>query len=181
MPMLTLNTRITTAATIDGELVLPFAAREKSRQRASLASGEEVAVFTLRGTVLRDGDLLQGSDADGTTRVIRIIAAAEDTCRIVCDSAQGLLRCGFHLGNRHTPTQVGSDGAGCFLRIRRDPVLQEMLADLGARMTDECAAFEPESGAYSAGGHRHDGESGGHLLAPIPLRQKIHRPGDPPA
>ena len=185
--MLTLNTKFAFAPVIDGELLLPFALREKSRQRATLISGEEVAVFTVRGTVLRDGDLLQGSESDGTLRVVRIIAADEATYKISCDSPAALLRCAFHLGNRHTQAQVGSDAGndasnrsgGGFLRIRRDPVLKDMLAGLGAVVTEETAAFEPESGAYSGGGHRHDGEHSGNLLAPVPLRQKIHRPSDP--
>jgi urease accessory protein len=54
-------------------------------------------------------------------------------------------------------------------------VLKEMLAGLGATVVEEMAAFEPESGAYG-GGHGHHHENG--PLAPIPLRQKIHRPGD---
>jgi urease accessory protein len=179
--MLTLNTKIATAAVIDGELLLPFALREKSRQRATLVSGEEVALFTLRGTVLRGGELLQGSDEDGSVRVVRIVAAGEDTYRIDCDAPEALLRCAFHLGNRHTQAQVGSDAGGGFLRIRRDPVLKDMLAGLGAHVTEEHAAFEPEAGAYGGGHHRHDGEAGSNLLAPVPLRQKIHRPGDVPA
>lgn len=181
--MLTLNTKIADAPVIDGELILPYGLREKSRQRAALASGEEVAVFTLRGTVLRDGDLLQGSEPDGTLRVVRIVAAAEDTYRVACSTPQALLRCAFHLGNRHTQAQVGEDPGGGFLRIRRDPVLKEMLAGLGALVTEEHAPFEPESGAYGGGHHGHDGEHNGgqgrHLLAPVPLRQKIHRPSDP--
>ena len=177
--MLTLNTKVDTADVIDGELVLPFALREKSRQRATLRSGEEVALFTVRGTVLRDGDLLQGSEGNGSTRVIRIVADSEVTYRVACDSAASLLRCAFHLGNRHTQAQVGSDVGGSFLRIRRDPVLKEMLIGLGAVVTDETAEFEPEAGAYGGGHHRHDGEPSGNLLAPVPLRQKIHRPTDP--
>ena len=177
--MLTLNTKLEHAAVIDGELILPYGLREKSRQRAVLASGEEVAVFTLRGSVLRDGDLLQGSEPDGTLRVIRIVAAAEDTYRVACSTPHALLRCAFHLGNRHTQAQVGADQEGGFLRIRRDPVLKDMLAGLGARVIEEHAPFEPESGAYGGGHHAHDGTSSGHLLAPVPLRQKIHRPSDP--
>ncbi|MBC7414044.1 MAG: urease accessory protein UreE [Herminiimonas sp.] len=180
--MLTLNTKLEHAAVIDGELILPYALREKSRQRAVLASGEEVAVFTLRGTVMRDGDLLQGSEPDGTLRVVRVVAAAEETYRVACTTPQALLRCAFHLGNRHTQAQVGQDAEGGFLRIRRDPVLQDMLTGLGARVTPENAPFEPESGAYGGGHHGHDGQDGGHgghLLAPVPLRQKIHRPSDP--
>ena len=53
-----------------------------------------------------------------------------------------------------------------------------MLAGLGAKVEEEQAAFEPESGAYG-GGHAHHDDGGHHPLAPIPLRQKIHRPSDP--
>lgn len=177
--MLTLNTKIEHAAAVDDELILPYGSREKSRQRAVLASGEEVAVFTVRGTVLRDGDLLQGSEPDSTQRVVRIVAAAEETYRIACPTPQALLRCAFHLGNRHTQAQVGQDDTGGFLRIRRDPVLKDMLAGLGAQVIEETAPFEPESGAYGGGHHGHDGDHAGNLLAPVPLRQKIHRPSDP--
>lgn len=165
--MLTLTTKIETAAGIDGELVLPFELREKSRLRARLVSGEEVAVFMARGSVLRNGDLLRGDDG----RLIRIVAAREATYRIECASLQDLLRCAFHLGNRHAQVQV----EGAALRIRADPVLKEMLEGLGASVTDEEAPFEPEAGAYGGGQHHH-GEPV-HALAPVPLRQKIHRPG----
>lgn len=171
--MLTLHTKIDQAEKIDGELVLPYELREKSRQRAMLTSGEEVALFTVRGTVLRDGDLLKGEDG----RVVRIIAAPEATYKISCGSPHALLRCAFHLGNRHTQAQVG-DG---WLRIRKDPVLKDMLAGLGADVAEEQAPFEPESGAYAAsfgGGHHHHDGHHPNPLAPIPVRQKIHRPGD---
>jgi urease accessory protein len=168
--MLTLNTKIDHADKVDGELVLPFELREKSRLRAQMTGGEEVAVFTVRGTILRDGELLRGDDG----RVVRIVAAREATYRVECDSARDLLRCAFHLGNRHTQAQVGAAAHTGFLRIRKDEVLKDMLEGLGATVTEEDAAFEPEAGAYG-GGHHH-GER--HPLAPIPLRQKIHRPSD---
>jgi urease accessory protein len=171
--MLTLHTKIDCAEKIDGELVLPFELREKSRLRAQLASGEEVAVFTVRGTVLRDGDLLKGDDG----RVVKILAAREATYRIDCATPRELLRCAFHLGNRHTQAQVGGDAHAGFLRIRKDAVLKDMLEGLGAHVTEELAPFEPESGAYG-GGHHHHGDGQNHLLAPVPLRQKIHRPSD---
>jgi len=170
--MLTLNTKIEHAEKIDGELLLPYDQREKSRLRATMTSGEEVAVFTVRGTVLRNGDLLRGDDG----RVVRINAAKEATYRVEANSPHQLLRCAFHLGNRHTQAQVGEG----FLRIRKDPVLKEMLEGLGALVAEEEAAFEPESGAYG-GGHHHHGDDHHHPLAPIPIRQKIHRPGDKPA
>jgi urease accessory protein len=167
--MLTLNTRIEHAERIDGELLLPYDQREKSRLRATMISGEEVAIFTARGAILRDGDLLRGDDG----RVVKINAAREASYRVEADSPHRLLRCAFHLGNRHTQTQIGAG----FLRIRKDPVLKDMLQGLGACVTEEEAAFEPESGAYGSG-HHHDDHF--HPLAPVPVRQKIHRPGDEP-
>lgn len=169
--MLTLHTKLTQdfADAVSARLVLPYELREKCRLRAALDSGEEVAVFTVRGTVLRDGDLLTGEDR----RVVQVVAAPEPTYRVSCADPHALLRCAFHLGNRHTQAQVGEG----FLRIRADPVLKEMLEGLGASVVEESAAFEPESGAYGGhGGHGHHHD--GHPLAPIPLRQKIHRPGD---
>lgn len=166
--MLTIHTKVDSAEHIAGDLILPYDQREKSRLRAALSSGEEIAVFTVRGTVLRDGDLLLGDDG----RIVRIVAAPEPTYRVECPSSHALLRCAFHLGNRHTQAQLGEG----FLRIRKDPVLKDMLTGLGATVTEELAPFEPESGAYGGGHHHHDGHH--HLLAPIPVRQKIHRPGD---
>lgn len=177
--MLTLNTRIEHADSVFAQLVLPYELRENSRLRTTLASGEEVAIFTARGTVLRNNDLLKGDDG----RVVQIIAAQEPTYRIACDTPHNLLRCAFHLGNRHTQTQV-EEG---FLRICQDSVLKEMLEGLGATLAEESAQFEPESGAYGGGGgggQHHNGHDHGHghahgPLAPIPVRQKIHRPSDP--
>jgi urease accessory protein len=163
--MLTLNSKVTVADDIAARLVLPYELREKCRLRATLDTGEQVAIFTVRGTVLRDGDLLKGDDG----RVVQVVAAREPTYRVSCADAHTLLRCAFHLGNRHTQAQVG-DG---FLRIRADTVLKEMLLGLGAVVEEQSAQFEPEAGAYGGGHHHHEH---GHPLAPIPLRQKIHRP-----
>jgi urease accessory protein len=167
--MLSLHTKIAHADVVHDLLVLPYERRERCRLRARLASGEEVALFLVRGTVLRDGDLLTGEGG----RVVRVAAAPEPTYLVRCTDAAMLARCAFHLGNRHTQTQVG-DG---WLRIRVDPVLKEMMVGLGAQVDEELAKFEPEAGAY-AGGHGHHHGDGGGLLAPVPVRQKIHRPAD---
>lgn len=171
--MLTLHTKIDQVdhtGEANGELLLPYDLREKSRLRATLTSGEEVAIFTVRGTILRDGDLLRGDDG----RVVKVRAAKEATYRVEASSPHQLLRCAFHLGNRHTQAEVGE----AYVRIRKDPVLKEMLEGLGASVMEQEATFEPEAGAYG-GGHHH-GDDLRHPLAPIPVRQKIHRPGDSP-
>ncbi|MFZ6749804.1 urease accessory protein UreE [Undibacterium sp. Ren11W] len=169
--MLIIQTKVEQADQIAAQLILPYELREKSRLRATMTNGEEVGVFTLRGSVMRDGDLMLGNDG----RIVQIVAAQEPTYRVECGDAFGLLRCAFHLGNRHTQAQLG-DG---FLRIRQDSVLREMLLGLGATVTEERASFEPEAGAYG-GGHHHGGDDAHphNPLAPIPLRQRIHRPSD---
>jgi len=168
--MLTLHTKLDHAAAIDDTLVLDYDRREKCRLRVTLASGEEAALFMVRGTVLRDGDLLTGPD----NKIVQVVAAREATYAIRCTDALTLVRCAYHLGNRHTPIAISDT----VLRIRVDTVLREMVEGLGATVTEEEAPFEPEQGAYSGGGHHH-GERN-TLLAPVPLRQKIHRPGDAP-
>jgi urease accessory protein len=166
--LLTLHTKVGQAEKIDGEIVLSYDMREKNRLRATLSCGEEVAINTVRGTVLRNGDLLKG---DGG-RVVRILAAKESTYRVECDSLRELLRCAFHLGNRHTQVHIGCIGDYGYLRIRHDPVLKEMLEELGATVIDEHAAFEPEAAAFGA-----DPEYS-RPLAPVPASQKIHRPSE---
>lgn len=136
---------------VRGRLELPFERRQKSRQRAALVSGEEVAIDLPRGQVLRGGDWVVASDG----RVIEVVAQAERVIHIECDSPQALARAAYHLGNRHVPVQVG-DG---WLRIAADNVLERMLEGLGARLRALEAPFEPEAGAYGAH-HRHDNESG---------------------
>ena len=132
-------------------LCLPFERRQKSRQRATLASGEEVAIELPRGQVLRGGDWVISTDG----RAIEVVAQAERVLHVECDSAQALARAAYHLGNRHVPVQVGEG----WLRIADDHVLARMLDVLGARVSVMEAPFEPEAGAYGAH-HRHDNESG---------------------
>ena len=134
-----------------GQLRLPFDRRQKSRQLATLVSGETVAIVLERGLVLRGGDWVVASDG----RVIEVLAETEQVLHVECDTPQALARAAYHLGNRHVPVQVGEG----WLRLVADHVLEEMLKGLGARVTSMAAPFEPEAGAYGAH-HRHDNESG---------------------
>ena len=133
------------------QLRLPFERRQKSRQRATLASGEEVAIELPRGEVLRGGDWVISTDG----RAIEVVAQAERVLHVECDTPQSLARAAYHLGNRHVPVQVGEG----WLRIADDHVLARMLDVLGARVTVMEVAFEPEAGAYGAHAHHHDHES----------------------
>ena len=65
------------------------------------------------------------------------------------------MRLAYHFGNRHLPVQI----VGQKLRIRRDPVIEDLARQGGARVTEIEAPFDPEAGAYAAeavaGGHDH--------------------------
>ena len=148
--MLIVQQRIAPQPTHDVELVLPFEQRQKSRLRTMLTSGEEIGLFLERGTILRGGDCLRGADG----RVVRVIAADEELMEVRSDDGGALSRAAYHLGNRHTPVQIG-DG---WLRFAADHVLGEMLIGLGVTVAVIQAPFEPEAGAYAAG-HHHSSEA----------------------
>jgi urease accessory protein len=127
-------------------LTLPYDARCRSRFAATLDTGEEVGVVLPRGTVLRDGDMLVADDGG----LVRVIAAAESVLRVRAPERLTLTRAAYHLGNRHTPVEVGADE----LKLEADPVLEDMLKRLGAQVERVQLPFQPEAGAYG-GGHRH--------------------------
>lgn len=127
-------------------LTLPYDARCKSRLAATLDNGEEVALVLPRGTVLADGDVLVADDGG----LVRIVAAAEAVLLVRAANTLTLTRAAYHLGNRHTPVEVGAD----YLKLEADPVLEDMLRRLGAAVERATLPFQPEAGAYG-GGHRH--------------------------
>jgi len=119
----------------------------KSRLRARLESGVEVALMLERGTILHDGDCLRAED--GTT--IQVIAAPEavtrgDRRKPLRPDARRL-----SLGNRHVPLQVGPG----WLWLSRTTSLSICWNIWASRSRNENAPFEPEAGAYAAGGHHH--------------------------
>ena len=149
--MLILTQRCESVSSPDGELMLPYELRMRSRLRTRLASGEEAVVKTERGAVLRGGEFLQSEDG----RIVRVVAAPEKVMHVTCADQFELTRAAYHLGNRHVAVEIG-DG---YLRIAADHVLGEMLLGLGAKLRELEAPFEPESGAYG-GGHGHHDEAG---------------------
>jgi urease accessory protein len=104
---------------------------------------------------LRNGDALVLEDQ----RLVEIVAAPEALTEIICARPEDLARMAWHLGNRHLPVEIW----GKKLRIRRDPVIAEMLLGLGVRQVDIEAPFEPEGGAYSnLDYHHHNHDGHGH-------------------
>jgi urease accessory protein len=132
------------------KLVLPFELRRKSRFRSTLDNGAEVALFLPRGTVLRNGDLLEAQDGSP----IRVVAAPENVLYVTADHPLDLMRVAYHLGNRHIPVELGEN----YVKLETDPVLKEMLLQLGATLREDYLPFQPEAGAYG-GGHRHGQDS----------------------
>jgi len=127
-------------------LTLAFDDRCKSRLATSLDNGEAVALLMPRGTILAEGDVLVAEDGG----LVRVVAAAESVMRVTAKTTAQLIRAAYHLGNRHTPVELG-DG---YLQLEYDPVLRDMLLGLRVSVSVLDAPFHPEAGAYG-GGHRH--------------------------
>jgi len=149
--MLIVQKRAAPQARADLELHLPFELRRRARQRAALASGEEVGLFLERGTLLRGGDCLLADDG----RIVRVVAAQENLMEVKSEDADALTRAAYHLGNRHCPVEIGA-GA---LRFPADRVIEQMLSGMGLAVTSISAPFEPEPGAYAAGHHHHSSDA----------------------
>jgi urease accessory protein len=127
-------------------LTLAFDERRKSRLAATLDNGEDIALLLPRGTVLRDGDVLVADDGG----LVRIVAKPEAVLLVRANDTLTLTRAAYHLGNRHTPVEVGAD----YLKLEYDPVLADMLTRVGAMVEQVSLPFQPEAGAYG-GGHKH--------------------------
>ncbi|KPP86030.1 MAG: urease accessory protein [Rhodobacteraceae bacterium HLUCCO07] len=132
--------------TIADTVVLDYDARLMRRKRLVGRGGLAFLVDLAEVTNLDDhwGFALE----DG--RAVGVEAAPEDLVEVRGD----LARLAWHIGNRHTPCQIGAD----HLTIRRDHVIEAMLTHLGAVLTPVKGPFLPEGGAYGKGrtmGHDH--------------------------
>lgn len=128
-------------------IVLAYDERFLRRKRLTCESGASVMVDLAETISLNDGDSLVTDDG----RKLAIVAAEEPVVIV----KGNLPRLAWHIGNRHTPCEVTAN----HLVIRRDHVLEAMLAGLGAEITLALAPFRPEGGAYGHGrtlGHAHD-------------------------
>lgn len=152
------------AATVE----LDWDVRQKSRFDATDSQGRTLGVFLPRGTVVRGGDVLVAEDGS----LVKVTAAPQPVLRITHCQAHGtpfdLTRAAYHLGNRHVPIELKPD----FLQIEPDHVLADMLRAMHLTVNEATAPFEPESGAYAAGGHAgHD-----HAPAPATAAPHVHGP-----
>jgi urease accessory protein len=133
-------------------VVLDFDDRHRRRMAMTGTRGLQFLLDLENATVLRGGDALVLDD----DRLIEVVAAPEPLLEIRGRDPQHLVRLGWHLGNRHLPTQIMAKA----LRIRRDHVIEAMVKGLGARVIEIDAPFDPEGGAYAGAGHAHaDGQA----------------------
>lgn len=131
-------------AAIAFTLSLTASERTRSRRRFATEEGEQVSVKLPRGTILRDRDLLASEAGD---IVVLVTAKPEPVLTVTAESGKDLLRAAYHLGNRHVFLEIHSH----YLRLSYDSVLKGMLEQLGVKVMEEVAPFEPEVGAYHHG------------------------------
>ncbi len=125
-------------------------ADDRQRRRIVL-TGENGTTFLLdleRPVSLRNGDGLVLDDGG----IVEVHGASEPLIEISGRSVADRLRFAWHIGNRHTDLQIVGDR----LRIRRDHVLEAMLAQMGASVAPIDAPFDPETVPQTAGAANHD-------------------------
>ena len=153
-------------------LELDWDIRQKSRFEATDSLGRQLGIFLPRGTLVRGGDVLIAEDGS----MVKVIAAPQTVLRITACTSHGspfdLTRAAYHLGNRHVPIELKPD----HLKIEPDHVLADMLRSMHLIVNEVSESFEPEGGAYSAGGHGHAHDGGhGHAPAATPAPH-VHGP-----
>ena len=137
-------------------IVLDYDDRHRRRVALEGVGGLAFLLDLPEAVSLRSGDAIRLEDG----RLVEVVGAAEPLTEIRAQGTTHLLRLAWHLGNRHLPVQV----AGERLRIRRDAVIEAMIAGLGGTCRPIEAAFDPEGGAYlqAAHAHHHHGHPHGH-------------------
>jgi urease accessory protein len=144
-------------------VALDWDVRQKSRFEATDTQGRALGIFLPRGQVVRGGDVLVAEDGS----LIKVVAAPQALLRITPCPEHGspfdLTRAAYHLGNRHVPIELKPD----HLKIEPDHVLADMLRAMHLIVNAVDEAFEPENGAYAAGGHAHGHAKHEHAHAPV--------------
>jgi urease accessory protein len=130
-------------------LILPYAQRQVKQGFLFGIKGTCVEIDLAEPARLRTDDVLVLEDGG----IIEIVAEPEPLIEARAADLAALARLAWHLGDRHVPVQVLERR----LRLRRDPAIEALLENLGAKLAAIDAPFEPEGGAYEAahGGHDH--------------------------
>jgi urease accessory protein len=121
--------------------------RHRRRIALRTEAGAELLLDLPQAARLRDGDGLALENGG----VVRVRAKPERLLEIRASDDATLLRIAWHLGNRHLPVQALNRQ----LRIRIDHVIADLVTQLGGKVEELEAPFDPEAGAYE-GAHHHD-------------------------
>jgi len=132
----TLHTHAPTGDTV----TLTYDERFLRRKLLTSDNGEEFLVDLPETVSLNSGDAFKLEDG----RLIGVNPAIEELLEV---KGPDLVRLAWHIGNRHTPCELGKDR----LLIQRDHVMRDMLTKLGAELRDVTENFTPEGGAYGHG------------------------------
>ena len=134
-------------ASADAIISLDYEGRFLRRKRLQTDEGEDFMVELPKTISLSPSDGIVLDDG----RVIGIRPKPEMLAKITHGN---LMRMAWHIGNRHTPCQIEDD----HLLIQQDYVLEDMLRQLGAKISHITNPFMPEGGAYGRGrthSHQH--------------------------
>lgn len=123
-------------------VVLEHSDRQRRRVAMKGVRGTEFLLDLPETVALRSGDALLLQNGD----LVEVVAAPEALAELRVAQPRDLTRIAWHLGNRHLEMEIFGEKT---LRIRRDPVIQDMLRGLGAKVVEIHAPFEPEGGAYA--------------------------------
>jgi len=121
-------------------VVLDYDERYRRRVAMTGVRGLGFLLDLPEAVMLRAGDGIKLEDG----RIVEVVAAPESLVEIRAADAAALTRIAWHLGNRHLPTELLRKS----LRIRRDPVIEEMARGLGGSVIAIEGPFNPEGGAY---------------------------------
>ncbi len=135
-------------------------------QAGAVSLSYEDRILRRRRLTTTAGQSFVADLANTTNLVAGAVFILEDGRAVVVEPAEEHLlevwghhlpRLAWHIGNRHTPCEIGTDR----LWIKEDHVLQAMLEQLGATVKKVERPFKPEGGAYGHGrtyGHAHGDE-----------------------
>ena len=143
--------RVQSGAIVNGQTIdtitLDHQARHRRRMAMTSDGGLRFLLDLPETAHLRHGDGLVLEDG----RVVLIKAAPEPLLEVRARNARHLAALAWQIGNRHLEAQIEAER----ILIRRDHVIEAMLAGLGATTREIVEIFTPEAGAY--GGHHNHG------------------------
>ena len=129
-------------------VVLDHEGRHRRRVALKGEGGLDFLLDLDKAAALADGDAVRLEDG----RLVQVKAAPQALLEITAENPLRLMRVAWHIGNRHTPAEIGADA----IWIEDDHVLAEMVRGQGCTATPVRRPFRPERGAYEHDcGHDH--------------------------